>query len=116
MTQVGSTAKCMWHDDLLLFLYSEEKSRLAARKYARIIQKLGFPVRNVLDQVELAVTILAACGCVCVCVCVCACVHACVHVHTCAHMYPCTCDYACVLVQCIYTIMHTLRLLNAPGH
>ena len=30
---------------------SEEDSRLAARKYARIIQKLGFPVRNCSSQV-----------------------------------------------------------------
>ena len=31
-------------DFLHLFFYSEEQSRLAARKYARVIQKLGFPV------------------------------------------------------------------------
>jgi len=26
------------------FCYSEEQAKLAARKYARIVQKLGFPV------------------------------------------------------------------------
>lgn len=26
-------------------LYSEEQSRLAARKYARVVQKLGFPAK-----------------------------------------------------------------------
>lgn len=27
------------------FVFSEEQSRLAARKYARVVQKLGFPAR-----------------------------------------------------------------------
>lgn len=29
----------------LFFVFSEEQSRLAARKYARVVQKLGFPAR-----------------------------------------------------------------------
>ncbi len=29
---------------LVLFSFSEEQAKLAARKYARIVQKLGFPV------------------------------------------------------------------------
>ena len=30
------------------FLFSEDLAKLAARKYARIIQKLGFPVRIII--------------------------------------------------------------------
>lgn len=30
---------------LFIFLRSEEQSRLAARKYARVVQKLGFPAK-----------------------------------------------------------------------
>ena len=41
---------------MFFFICSEEKSRLAARKYARVIQKLGFPVSS------------SVCVCVCVCV------------------------------------------------
>lgn len=36
----------MFESDSLFAVSSEEKSRLAARKYARIIQKLGFPVSS----------------------------------------------------------------------
>jgi len=32
------------HIRLYVCIFSEELSRLAARKYARVIQKLGFPV------------------------------------------------------------------------
>ena len=38
--------KILWH--LILFgFYSEDQSRLAARKYARVVQKLGFPVSSI---------------------------------------------------------------------
>lgn len=43
----------LWH--LILFGFcSEDQSRLAARKYARVVQKLGFPVSSIyLEQFSL---------------------------------------------------------------
>jgi len=41
---------CVWgcvltaYANMYMCIYSEDLSRLAARKYARVIQKLGFPV------------------------------------------------------------------------
>ena len=44
---------------LLPLYYSEDLSRLAARKYARIIQKLGFPVSR---AQFVCPTLCASCG------------------------------------------------------
>lgn len=35
----------MGFTETLIVCWSEEQSRLAARKYARVVQKLGFPAR-----------------------------------------------------------------------
>lgn len=35
----------LFHFHVKPFAFSEEQSRLAARKYARVVQKLGFPAR-----------------------------------------------------------------------
>lgn len=44
---------------LILFVfYSEDQSRLAARKYARVVQKLGFPVSSIyLEQFSISIEI-----------------------------------------------------------
>lgn len=36
--------------DVSFLFCSEEQSRLAARKYARVVQKLGFPVSSLIQE------------------------------------------------------------------